>query len=260
MADDLASEGYLAIVPEFYHRHAPAGHWLEHDDAGVKEGFSYLHQLTRRHALDDVAACLGWLHAQPGITRTAIVGFSTGGHLAYLAACELPVDRTAVLYGGWLPVTDIPMSQPRPTLDLTPGISGRLLYLVGEDDFLIDAAQREAIARALHDAPGGDGHELVSYPGVAHAFWWPGTPEYDKPECLSGPRPVEFKAGAAQSPREEPGLAADITPEGLVQSRFVCPGAPDPVICRPSRCRPASAGRLARRHHRPGTSRRVLSW
>ena len=65
------------------------------------------------------------------------------------------------------------MSQPTPTLDLTPGIGGRLLYLVGEDDSLIDAAQRAQIGDALKAA--GVEHELVCYPGVAHAFFWPGT-------------------------------------------------------------------------------------
>ena len=50
-----------------------------------------------------------------------MIGFSAGGHLSYLAACRLPISRTAVLYGGWLPTTDIPMSQPSPTLDLTRG-------------------------------------------------------------------------------------------------------------------------------------------
>jgi carboxymethylenebutenolidase len=53
---------------------------------------------------------------------------------------------TAVLYGGWLPSTDIPTSQPAPTLELTPGISGRLLYLVGEADTLIDAVQVDQMA------------------------------------------------------------------------------------------------------------------
>lgn len=107
-----------------------------------------------------------------------MIGFSAGGHLAYLAACLLPIDRTAVLYGGWLTSTDIPLSRPTPTLDLTPGISGRLLYLVGEDDFLIDAGQRRQIAQALRAA--GTDHEVVSYPGAAHAFWWPGTPEFNQ--------------------------------------------------------------------------------
>jgi carboxymethylenebutenolidase len=178
IANELAAAGYGAIAPEFYHREAPAGRWLERDDAGRQEGFGYLNRLQRQQALADVEACIGWWRAQPGIERIAMVGFSAGGHLAYLAACCLPVDRAAVLYGGWLPTTDIPMSQPTPTLDLTPGITGRLLYVVGEDDFLIDAGQRGQIRGALEAA--GVEHELVSYPGTGHAFFWPGTPEYNE--------------------------------------------------------------------------------
>jgi carboxymethylenebutenolidase len=83
-----------------------------------------------------------------------------------------------VLYGGWLPTTDIPMSQPTPTLDLTPGISGRLLYLVGADDTLIPAAQRGQISDALRQA--GTDHEMVCYPGTGHAFFWPDTPAFSK--------------------------------------------------------------------------------
>jgi carboxymethylenebutenolidase len=178
VADDLAQAGYLAIAPEFYHREAPAGRWLERDDSGRKEGFGYLHQLTREQAVADASAAVDWLKAQPGIDQVAMIGFSAGGHLGYLAACRLPISRTAVLYGGWLPSTEIPMSQPSPTLDLTAGISGRLLYLVGEDDTLIDAAQRAQIQAALQ-ATGTD-HELVSYPGAGHAFFWPGTPPFDQ--------------------------------------------------------------------------------
>jgi carboxymethylenebutenolidase len=107
-----------------------------------------------------------------------MIGFSAGGHLSYLAACRLPISRTVVLYGGWLPTTDIPMSQPSPTLDLTPGISGRILYLVGEDDTLIDAEQRGQIGAALQSA--GTEHELVSYPGTGHAFFWPDTPAFSR--------------------------------------------------------------------------------
>jgi carboxymethylenebutenolidase len=177
VADDLAAAGYLAIAPEFYHRDAPPGRWLERDDAGRQEGFGYLHKLEREQALADVAAAMSWLDAQPGIERTAVIGFSAGGHLAYLAACRLPVTATAVLYGGWLPSTDIPLSQPSPTLDLTPGITGRILYLVGEEDTLIDAGQRDQIRQALDAA--GTGCQLVSYPGAAHAFFWPGTPPFD---------------------------------------------------------------------------------
>ena len=176
VADDLARAGYLAIAPEFYHRDAPPGRWLERDDEGRKEGFTYLNRLERDQALADAAAAQDWLRGQ--VDRVAMVGFSAGGHLSYLAACRLPIDRTAVLYGGWLASTDIPMSRPTPTLELTPGISGRLLYLTGEDDALIDAAQREQIGAALRNA--GVRHEVVSYPGTGHAFFWPGTPPFSQ--------------------------------------------------------------------------------
>ena len=178
VTDDLAESGYLTIAPEFYHRSAPPGRWLERDDAGRQEGFKYLNQLQRQQALDDAAAGIGWLSSQPGIERIAMIGFSAGGHLSYLAACRLPLAATAVLYGGWLPTTDIPMSQPSPTLDLTPGINGRMLYLTGENDALIDAGQRRQIRDALQAA--GVNHELVTYPGVAHAFFWPGTPSFNQ--------------------------------------------------------------------------------
>jgi carboxymethylenebutenolidase len=176
VVDDLADAGHLALAPEFYHRLAAPGRWLERDEAGRAEGFDYLHRLEREHALADAEAALGWLTAQHGIEQTAIVGFSAGGHLAYLAACRLPIARTAVLYGGWLPSTAIPMSRPTPTLSLTPGITGRLVYLVGDRDTLIGPDEREQIRAALTDA--GVDHELVVYPDTEHAFFWPGTPTF----------------------------------------------------------------------------------
>jgi carboxymethylenebutenolidase len=147
-------------------------------DAARLEGFALLHHLERDHVLADVDACLSWLGSQPGIERTAMIGFSAGGHLTYLAACRLPISRTAVLYGGWLPTTDIPMSQPTPTLDLTPGISGRLLFVVGEDDALIDTEQRNKIRSALEEDH--IEQELASYPNTGHAFFWPDTPMFNQ--------------------------------------------------------------------------------
>lgn len=178
VVEGLARAGHVTVAPEFYHRHAPAGHWLARDDAGRSEGFALLHRMTRDEAVEDVRAAAAFLASRPGIRETSVVGFSAGGHLAYLAATRLPLAQAAVLYAGWLPSTDIPISRPEPTLDLTPGITGRLLYLVGERDALIDAGQREAIASALRGA--GVDHRMVAYPGVEHAFFWPGTPPFDR--------------------------------------------------------------------------------
>lgn len=97
-----------------------------------------------------------------------MVGLSVGGHVAYLAASELGLPAVAVAYGGWIPTTDIPLSQPNPTLDKTSGISARVLLLVGEHDRLIPAEHRRQLAAALTDA--GVHHELVTYPNTGHGF------------------------------------------------------------------------------------------
>ncbi len=178
VADGLADAGYLTVAPEFYHRYAEPGRWLERDDTGRREGFALLARVEREQAVADVDACLSWLRSQSGVVRAAIIGFSAGGHLAYLAACRLPITSAAVIYGGWLPSTDIPMSRPTPTLHLTPGITGRVLYLVGEDDALIDAEQRGQIRTALQDAHVD--HEMVTYPSAEHAYFWPETNAFNQ--------------------------------------------------------------------------------
>jgi carboxymethylenebutenolidase len=133
--------------------------------------------MNRQNALADVTASVDYLRTVGGAGDVAVVGFSAGGHLAFLAACQLPITRTAVLYGGWLPTTDIPLSRPEPTLTLAPGMTGRLLYLVGQDDTLIDTTQRNQIAAALTSS--AVDHELVVYPGTGHAFFWPDTPTFN---------------------------------------------------------------------------------
>lgn len=134
-------------------------------------------QLTRQQAINDVRATMGYLSSRPDATgRSAIVGFSLGGHVAYLAASQLDLAATAVLYGGWIPTRDIPLSQPEPTITLTPGIAkhgGRLLFLVGDQDQLIGAEQRRELKDALTTAQVR--HELIVYPDTPHAFFWEGT-------------------------------------------------------------------------------------
>jgi len=55
---------------------------------------------------------------------------------------------------------------------LTSGIAkngGRLLFFVGEKDFLITAQQRDEIAHALRDS--NVRHEMIVYPDVQHGFF-----------------------------------------------------------------------------------------
>jgi carboxymethylenebutenolidase len=177
--EDLAALGHVAIAPELYHRTAAAGAVFPRDDEGRAVGFEHLGHVTRATAIPDVDAVLAHLASRGDIIdRVALLGFSFGGHVAYAAATQLDVALTIVLYGGWITTTDIPLSRPEATVELTPGIRGRLAYLVGADDALVDAEQVATIDGAL--ARAGIDHEVIVYPGAEHAFFWEGTAAFDR--------------------------------------------------------------------------------
>ena len=172
----LAGAGFTAVVPDLYHRDAP-GVELPTDDDGRRRGFELMHRLRREEVVRDVAAAMRYLREIPGALRSVrMVGLSMGGHVAYLAACRLDLAATAVLFPGWLTGTEIGLSRPEPTLALTPGITGRVLLLVGADDHVVPAADREQIADALQSAEVD--HEIVVYPDTPHAFFLDGAPTY----------------------------------------------------------------------------------
>ncbi len=175
VCDRLAASGYAALAPDFYHRTAP-GTELPANDYGRQRGFELLEQLTRQQALDDLTATIAWLAGQPA-PLVGMVGLSVGGHLAYLAAAHLDLPATAIFYGGWIPTTDITVSQPEPTVADTAKISGRVQIFVGSDDPIVPPEHRRDITDALIGA--GIEHELIEYRGVGHGFLCDRRSSYD---------------------------------------------------------------------------------
>lgn len=171
IVERLAQLGYVVIAPDFYHRTSP-GIELEATADGRARGFELLHQLTRKQAMSDVRTAMTHLRDEKHSSTIGMVGFSVGGHIAYLAATQCDLKATVVFYPGWLTAQDIPLSRPTPTLALTPGIAehdGYLLFLVGERDILIPAEQRETIANELLAA--NVRHEVVTYSDAPHGFF-----------------------------------------------------------------------------------------
>lgn len=167
VTDRIASLGYVAIAPDFYHRADPDVE-LSADDEGRRRGFELVGSLTRAGVLADVRAAIGRVRGT-ATGKVGMVGCSAGGHIAYLAAAQLDLAATAVFYGGWLTNTDLQLGRPEPTVTLTPGITGRLLYLVGDQDHAVPAEQYEQIAQQLADA--SVRHEMVVYPDTPHGFF-----------------------------------------------------------------------------------------
>ncbi len=171
VAERLAGLGYNALVPDFYHR---LGRHIEltEDAEGRSRGFELLAGIQRDGVRRDAQAAITYLTKEAGgSNRTAMLGLSVGGHIAYYVATQAPLAALIVCYPGWLTGTDIPLSQPEPTLTLTSRIAEigtPVLFLVGDQDQLLPGEQRDQIARHLHDT--GVHHELVVYPDTPHGF------------------------------------------------------------------------------------------
>ncbi len=182
IAQRFAREGYVALAPDFYHRSESLAR-LPYTEEGRQKGFALLRQLRRDDAIADVRASLNFLRQRPDTSKkVGIAGFSFGGHIAYLAATQLDLAAAAICYGGWIANTDIPLSQPEPTLSLTPGLAahgGKVLYMVGALDHAITKEQTDAIESALQAA--GARHEMIIYPNVKHGFFCDERDTFDEP-------------------------------------------------------------------------------
>lgn len=97
VADDFASQGYLAVAPALFDR-AERGVEMDYSPPSIERGRALAMQVAP-HALRDVAAALAYGHAQTG-RPGAVVGFCFGGTLAWLAATRLEPVAAISYYGG----------------------------------------------------------------------------------------------------------------------------------------------------------------
>ncbi len=172
VAERLAAHGYAALAMPLFSRTAPDLE-LPYDEAALLEGRSHKDRTTTPQLLDDLALAADWLRQaldRPG-AGLGCVGFCFGGHVAMLAATLPAITATVSFYGAGV-ASGRPGGGP-PTLDLVPSIPGRLLCLLGREDPLIPASDREAIAAALAEAnrgrPPGTEHRLQVLEG-GHGF------------------------------------------------------------------------------------------
>jgi carboxymethylenebutenolidase len=172
IGERIARLGYTALVPDFYHRLGDRVE-LPADPTGRARGLELLQGMHRDGVVRDVRSALDYLRArEPASQRAAMVGLSVGGHLAYYAATQVPLDALVVFYPGWLTDTGIALGRPEPTITLTPAIAELgtpVLLLLGEEDHLFTGEQRDEIRETL--ANSGVRHEMVSYPGTPHGFF-----------------------------------------------------------------------------------------
>lgn len=159
MSERFASEGFLAVAPDLYHREDPDSS----DDAMTRMG-----RLRDAHIVLDVKAAVEHAAglAEVSRDRMGITGFCMGGRVAYLLAASTPAFKACVVfYGGNIMV---PWGQGSAPLDLSRDIGCPILGLFGEDDPNPNPADVAKIDAELTRL--GKEHEFHSYPGAGHGF------------------------------------------------------------------------------------------
>jgi carboxymethylenebutenolidase len=181
LGDQLASMGYVALIPDIYYR---AGEWAPFDVATL---FTDQHErarlatltsvLTNDRITADAGAYADFLLARPEVTGSAIgsTGYCLGGRMSMIAAGGLgrKIAAAASFHGGRLAIADDPSSP-----HLAAGRITATVYVAGaKDDGSFTAEQAELLDGALTDA--GVDHTVEFYP-AHHGFAVPDNPTYDR--------------------------------------------------------------------------------
>jgi carboxymethylenebutenolidase len=185
MGDQLASLGYVALIPDIYYR---SGEWAPFDvatlftDRQERARLSSLTSvLTNDRIIADSGAYSDFLVARPDVAGSAIgtTGYCLGGRMSLIAAGGLgrKIAAAASFHGGRLAVAGDP-SSPHLSADRITAT----VYVAGaKDDGSFTAEQAELLESALTDA--GVDHTLEFYP-AHHGFAVPDNPTYD-PEAAA---------------------------------------------------------------------------
>ncbi len=186
ICDRLAAEGYVAVTPDIYWRQGRLAD-LGYDEDSRQEGFRLMHTVRRDEVLADIAAARACAVSRAAESaRTAILGFSLGGHIALLAATESRFDLAVVFYPGWTLHGGIPLADPRPPLADAARLAANGTYVLGfngADDHLISPEEWTGVETRLTAA--GVPHELIAYPGVGHGFFCDDRPKTYVPEAAA---------------------------------------------------------------------------
>jgi carboxymethylenebutenolidase len=176
VTERVASEGYVAIAPDYFHRTGP-GIELGYDDDGMAEGMKHLGQLQADQMISDAQDTIRFIKGLDGARgdRIGCMGFCIGGHMTYLTACETEVMAAASYYGGGIAGPAGP-GGGAPTVSRTAGIKGRINCYFGGQDAMIPEDQVKSIRSALADA--GVAHQVKVYDPADHGFHCNQRPTY----------------------------------------------------------------------------------
>jgi len=184
MADQLAEAGFVAVVPDLFHRFSKE----------VMDGprLDRLGHLKDADIIADMNAAVDFLTANSAINddRIGVTGFCMGGRIAWLmAASNQTFKCTVPFYGGnimgnWGP-GDTPFS-------MSNNINCPMLFHFGAEDGNPSVADRDTFDAELKRL--GKDFEFHTYDGAGHAFMDHTNPDryHEASAAAAWPRTIDF--------------------------------------------------------------------
>ena len=186
MADQLADAGFVAVVPDLFHRFPQS----------VMDGprLDRLGHLQDPDIIADMNAAIDFLTANSSIdsNRLGVTGFCMGGRIAWLMAASNPIFKCTVpFYGGNILGNWGPGNTP---FSMANNINCPMLFHFGATDGNPSPEDQTKLDAELTRL--GKPHQFYSYPGAGHAFMDFTNPERYNQEGaeLAWPRTLEFFA------------------------------------------------------------------
>jgi carboxymethylenebutenolidase len=161
VADQLAQDGFIAIVPDFLSGKGPEGGGTAPLGKDVGQAIRKLDEAEVVARLDVAKTYAEGLAAGNG--KTAVLGYCWGGTQSFLYALEQPKLAAAVVYYGNVPGSDAD-SAPA---DRIAKIQAPVLGLYGGNDARINATLPPTIATMMQQSKT---YEFHSFEGAGHAF------------------------------------------------------------------------------------------
>jgi carboxymethylenebutenolidase len=172
LADRVAEQGYVALVPDMFWR--LERRFERKDESGMGDGIALVMQLDMALAMTDIQAAHAHLLAMPECTgKVGAVGFCLGGGLAFACAATSRVEGqgpdAAVAYYG---------SHVNALLHLAGQIECPVMYHYGDEDAFIPKDKIDEVEQAVQGSPGVEFHRYAA----GHAFSnWDAPSMYDQP-------------------------------------------------------------------------------
>ena len=154
----LAGDGYTSLAPDLLSRGGGTG--------GVPDATAALGGISTPDLVTDIRSALDELKSRVSGVKLGMVGFCFGGGMTWQTLNSGPSDLAAA----------VPFYGPAPDAPTFSGSQAAVLGVFAEKDARVNAG-KDKLEAALTTA--GLTHELVTVPGVDHAFFNDTGPRYN---------------------------------------------------------------------------------